>query len=115
MERANLARAGYHMAGAPDMEKFKLAIQGNFFKNCPVTIDDVNVASAIYGPSISTRKGKRRHPTPAGVVQDFIEIPRALILHNEKITLCVDLMFINNAIFLTSMDKTVRFRACIPM
>ena len=115
VKRANLARAGYHMAGAPDMEKFKLAIQGNFFKNCPITVEDVKNAEAIYGPSVSARKGKRRRPTAPKVVDDHIEIPRELIMRNEKLNGYLDCMFINNAIFLTWIDSAVKYRASVAL
>ena len=109
VEAANQARSGYHMAGAPDIEKFKLAIRGGFFKNCPITEADIKNAEAIYGPSIATRKGKRKRPTPPTVVDDWIEIPQELYAQID-LDLCMDFAFVNNATFLTSIDKQVKFR-----
>ena len=38
----------------------------NVIKNCPVTLEDVKTAEALFGPAMSTLKGKttRRQPKP---------------------------------------------------
>ncbi|CAJ1943965.1 unnamed protein product [Cylindrotheca closterium] len=112
VKRANVARSGYHMMGAPGAELFKLAIRGNFFKNCPITEEDVNISEKIYGPSVSTIKGKQKQkrPTPKAVVDDWIEMPKELLKHNSNLDLCIDIMFINNVAFFVSIDKAIKFR-----
>ncbi|CAJ1944663.1 unnamed protein product [Cylindrotheca closterium] len=110
VKRANVARSGYHMMGAPGAELFKLAIRGNFFKNCPITEEDVNISEKIYGPSVSTIKGKQKRPTPKAVVDDWIEMPKELLKHNLNLDLCIDIMFINNVAFFVSIDKAIKFR-----
>ena len=112
VERANKARSGYHMMGAIDPKLFKLAIRGNFFKNCPITEADIDVAEKIYGPSASTFKGKTKRKTPQAVVDDWIEIPKELLESNEKLDLCIDIMFINNVALFVSIDKSIKFRFC---
>ena len=115
VDRANKARAAFHMGGALDMEKFKLAIRAGFFKNCGVTEEDLSAAEAIYGPSVSLRKGKHCQPTPPGVENDWIELPPELYKFNQELDLCVDLTFINNAILLTGIDKQVKNRECVDL
>src|SRR5210317_1130087 len=112
VERANVARSGYHMMGAPDPKLFKLAIRGNFFKNCPITEEDVIIAEKIYGPSASTLKGKRKRKTPEAVVDDWIDMPKELLEHNSTLDLCIDIMFINNVALFVSIDKAIKFRFC---
>jgi len=58
IEWANLARELYHASGSPSIEAFKGILRGNLIINYPVTIADVDIAERIYGPSISTLKGK---------------------------------------------------------
>ena len=38
----------------------------NTIKNCPVTVEDVSIAEKIFGPDVSSLKGKstRRKPKP---------------------------------------------------
>src|SRR6056300_1475608 len=112
VERANVARSGYHMMGAPDPKLFKLAIRGNFFKNCPITEEDVIIAEKIYGPSASTLKGKRKRKTPEAVVDDWIDMPKELLEHNSTLDLCIDIIFINNVALFVSIDKAIKFRFC---
>ena len=113
VEGALAARSGYYMVGAPDMNKFKLAVRAGMFKNCPLTESDIVVADKIYGPSVSALKGKNKRPTPRRVVDDWIEIPKELLDMNRKIDLCVDIMFINNVVIFTSIDTAVRYRMCV--
>ena len=40
------------------MENMKIIIRQNLIKNCPVTIEYVNLANRIFGPDISMLKGK---------------------------------------------------------
>ena len=112
VKRANIARSGYHMLGAIDPKLFKMAIRGNFFKNCPITEEDLDVADKIYGPSASTLKGKTKRKTPDTVVDDWIEIPKELLEPNANLDLCIDIMFINNVALFVSIDKAIKFRFC---
>src|SRR5210317_2001293 len=89
VEHATRARSGYHMAGAPDMKVFKLAVRSGLFKNCPIEEKDIVNADKIYGPSVSAIKGKTKRPTPTAAVDDWVEIPRELVMHNEEWDLCV--------------------------
>ena len=57
-ERALIARKLYHILGSPTVEAYKAMLKGNVIKNCPVTQEDVNIAQKIFGPAISTLKGK---------------------------------------------------------
>ena len=115
VKRANAARSGYHMAGAPDIKAFKIAVRSGLFKNCPLVEEDITMAEKIYGPSVSAMKGKTRRPTPKGVHSDWIEIPPELTIHNQKLELCVDLVFINNVVALSGIDRQVKYRHYIPL
>ncbi|CAJ1964146.1 unnamed protein product [Cylindrotheca closterium] len=64
VDRANAARSGYHMGGAPGIEAFKVAVRSGLFKNCPIREEDIVIADKIYGPSASVLKGKTKRPTP---------------------------------------------------
>ena len=79
VERAKAARKLYHIVGSPTMESFKARLKGNVIKNCPVTAADVDKAEKIYGPAISTLKGKTTRKTPKAVVADEVLIPHELL------------------------------------
>ena len=110
VKRATEARSAYHMAGAPDMKTFQLAVRSGLFKNCPLEERDIVNAEKIYGPSVSAIKGKTKRPTPDAIVDNWIEIPSELIARNEEIDLCIDIAFINNFVALTGRDKQLKAR-----
>ena len=115
MERAKVARKLYHIVGSPTLEAFKAMLKSNIIKNCPVTAADVDIAEKIYGPAISTLKGKTTRQTPKPVVADEVMIPSELLMKHRQIELCMDTMFVNKQPFLTSIDKSVRFRSLVPL
>ena len=80
-----------------------------------MTVEHVNIAEKIFGADVATRKGKSTQPKSPRVVNDLIEIPRELKENNNKLILCIDNMFVNNMPMLTSINKTVRFRALVPL
>ena len=51
----------------------------NTIKNNPVTTEDLDIAKKIFGPDISSLKGKTTRRKPVPVIEDYIEIPRELI------------------------------------
>ena len=77
--RATRAREFYHQVGAPSIEMLKIAIRQNLFKNCPVTTEDIILADKLFGPDISTLKGKSTKASPAQVISDEIEVPDELL------------------------------------
>ena len=107
IERAKAARELYHVIGTPSIANYKAIIQANTIKNCPVTIQDINLAERIFGPSISTMKGKSTRKTPPTTNNDYIEIPSELVANNRNIELCIDTLIINNCSFLTTIDRTI--------
>ena len=47
---AKKARTLYHSLGCPTLENLKHILRQRIITNCPVTIEDVNIAADIYGP-----------------------------------------------------------------
>jgi len=107
VKAAEAARSAMHIVGAPDIKNIKYAIRGGLFKNCPITEEAINHAEEIYGPDGSTLKGKSTRPTTKKAVDDWIAVP--------ELELCIDMMYVNNAAFLNGIDKTIRFRNCVPV
>ena len=108
-EHAKLACKLHHDVGTPAVKNFKSLLKANMIKNCPVTIEDVNIAEKIFRPSMSSLKGKSTRRTPKPVRADVIEIPPKLIEQHRLIEPCMDTMFINQEGMLTSIDHTVKF------
>ena len=64
IRRAKAARDLYQMIGYPSLNDYKNAIKYNMIKNCPVTIDNINVAEDIFGKDIYALKGKTIQRAP---------------------------------------------------
>jgi hypothetical protein len=114
-EQAKRARELYHIVGTPTIESFKALIKMNAIKNCPVTTEDVNNAKKIFGTNMLSLRGKstRRKSTP--VREDGIEIPEELISQNREIDLCIDIIYVNECGFMTTINQTIQFRSTLPI
>ena len=114
-ERAKTARELYHIVGTPTVENFKNLLKMNAIRNCPVTSEDVTIAEKIFGPDMSSLKGKSTRRKPNPVKEDVIEIPKELITQHRDIDLCIDIMYVNECGFMTTIDRTIKFRSAIPI
>ena len=45
-------------------------------KDCPVTLEDTNVAQGIWGKDIAALKGKTTWRKPDPVAKDFVKVPK---------------------------------------
>jgi hypothetical protein len=63
---AEVARTLYATLSYPSWKDFKWVIRSNQIKDCPVTVQDVDVALKIWGKNIAALKGKttRSKPNP---------------------------------------------------
>ena len=75
LAKAKMARKLYHNVGTPSLRDFKAIVRMNAISNCPITVEDINIAEKVYGPDIGSLKGKTTRIKPKPVVRDYIEIP----------------------------------------
>jgi hypothetical protein len=109
-EHVKEARRLYNIVGTPTVENFKSLLQMKATQNCPVTVEeDVNISEKIWGPDISSLKGKSMRRKPKPVRQDIIEIPKELIRKHHGIELCMDTMYVNECGMLTAIDQRIKF------
>ena len=109
-ERAKRARDLYHAVGTPSINDFKAILRMNTISDNPVTTKDIVLAEKIFGPDIGSLKGKSTRNPPIPVVDDMIEIPRALIQSQQNVTLCIDAMKVNGLVFLTTISRNIYYR-----
>ena len=65
LKAARMAKAILCGIGHPTVHDYKSIIQRNLIKDCPVTLKDIEVMEAVYGPDVAAIKGKstRKKPT----------------------------------------------------
>ena len=114
-ERAVQARKLMHTVGAPTTSNLKSMLRQNIIMNCPVTTKDVDNAEKIFGKDVSSLKGKSTRPRPTTVIDNYVDIPREIMENNANLELCMDIMFINEIPFLTTIDRQIKFRSLVPM
>ena len=99
----------YHELREPTLENYKAFIRIGGVQNCPVRIDDINIAQNIFGPDMATLKGKSTRKTPKPVLQDWIELPKEILEKHSKIELCMDTMYINGVGLVMAVDWTIKY------
>lgn len=110
MDRAKAARNLMHSLGYPSTADLKNIIKMNSIQNCPITVQDVDVAEKIFGKDVGSLKGKTSRSKPTPVVHDIVEIPPELKEAQRDIDLCFDIMFVNGWPFLVSVSKRLKYR-----
>jgi hypothetical protein len=92
---AENARTLYVTLSYPSMKDFKWVIRSNQIKDCPVPVQDVDVALKIWGKNIAALKGKTTRHKPNLVARDYVKISTELLnLHKEDF-LTTDIIFVN--------------------
>ena len=91
---------------------FKEMLRMNIIKKYPVTTEDVNIAEKIFGPDLSSLKGKSTRRKPKPMRKDLVEIH---IMKHHNMKLCMDTMYVNESSTLTAIDQTIEFRNLVPM
>ena len=110
--RAKKARALLYSTGCSSLNDFRHMVQSNMIKNNPVTMEDIKIAESIFGKDVGLLKGKTTKQKAAPVVEDYIEIPKALMRCQRKVGLCADVMKINEMHFPATVSKNVKYRTC---
>jgi hypothetical protein len=62
----------------PSIKDFKGVIMSNQIKDCPVTIQDIDVATNIWGKNIAALKGKTTRSKMHPVARDYVKVPKQL-------------------------------------
>jgi hypothetical protein len=109
-EQATQALKLLYSLGYPSVNDMKAIIWMNAMRNNPITTEDVNIAKKIFGPDVTTLKGKTTHCTPVPIIEDRIEITRELITPQYSVTLCLDGMKVNSISFLTTILKNLMYQ-----
>jgi hypothetical protein len=76
---------------------------------CPITSKDVSNDRTIFGPDLTSIRGKTVQRAPVPVVTDYVAVPRTLIEANKVITLEADLFFVDGTAFLLTVTRRIKF------
>jgi hypothetical protein len=97
------------MIGYPSTWDFLKLVDNNLIPNCPIGWADMLVTEAILGPNMNCLKGKTVRHGELHVKLDISPIPRNILLLYCKVTLCVDIMYVNKIPFLITISRHIKF------
>ena len=110
IEKADLAKRVYEMVGRPSPRDFYNMIKYKMIQNCPVTTADIKAARKIYGADVYAIRGKTVRSAPMRVqVDTMVPVPPSILTHYRKITLCIDLFYVDKIIFLATISRKILF------
>ena len=107
-KHVKVARKLYNIIRAPSKKNYMTILCWNRIRDCPVVEKDIDLAEAIFGPDISTLKGKTDRRTLRAILQDLIAVPPELKKHSI-IELYIDVVYVNGIGFLTSIGYLLFF------
>jgi hypothetical protein len=81
------------------MKDFKWVIRSNQIKDFPVTIQDIDVATKIWGKNIAALKGNTTQCKTHQVARDFVKVPKELLKLHKEVFLTTDIFFVNEIPF----------------
>ena len=106
---AEKARMLHASLGFPSQRDFKWILQSNQIVDCPVSVQDAEVAYRIWGPNIAELKGKTTRKTPKVVELDIVQIPKEIREFHRRVSLSIDVFFVNNIPFLITLSRNIQF------
>jgi hypothetical protein len=108
---AEIARNLYKTLSYPSMKDFKWVICSNQIKECPVNIQDIDVATKIWGKHIAALKGKTTHSKMHPVARDYVKVPKELLRLHKEVFLTTDIFFVNKITFFLTLSHKICFTA----
>ncbi len=74
-----------------------------------MTHTDITNARAIFGPDLSSVRGKTVRQASAPVVTDYVAVPCSVMDRNKVVTLAADVFFVDGTAFLITMSRRIKF------
>ena len=93
------------------MKDFKWVVQSNQIKDCPVTVQDINIATKVWGKDVAALKGKTTRCKPLPVATNLVKIPKELLKLHKEVFLMADIFFINKIPFFLMLSHMIYFMA----
>jgi hypothetical protein len=107
--QADLARRIQRIIGHPSTKDFVNIVNKNLLPNCPITKADIMAAELIYGPEVGSLKGKTVRRDVGLVDAQLTDVPCSILTRHREITLCADVMKVNEIPFLVTISRHIKF------
>ena len=84
-------------------------VRSNMIVNFPVTFDDIKNTKLIFGPDITSVKGKALRHKPAIIPLDYVKIPQKILESRKHLEVSTDIIFIDKNLFLVRIIRGLKF------
>ena len=111
IKSAEVARTLYAKLCYPSWKYFKWVIRSNHIKDCPVTVEDVDVALNILGKNIAALKVKTTWSEPNTVARDSGKIPVDLLELHKEVFLMLGICFVKRIPLCLTISRKICFTA----
>jgi hypothetical protein len=108
---AELAQTLYNTLSYPSMNYFNWVTRSNQIKDCPVTVQEIDVALKIWGKNIAALKGKTTQRKTIPVARYYVKVPLELMKLHQEVFLMTDIFFLNNTPFFLTLSRKITFTA----
>jgi hypothetical protein len=95
--------------GRPSTKDFIRIVSNNQLLNCPVTKADIMAAEDIFGTEVGSLKGKTTRRQPHAMKSLVEPLPPSIMDRYQNVTLCVDIMFVNEIPMLVTLSRNIKF------
>jgi hypothetical protein len=93
------------------MKDFKWVIRSNQIKDCPVTLQDIDVSLKIWGKNIAALKGKTTRRKTIPVAKDYVKVPLELMKLHKEVFMMTDIFFVKKNPFFLTLSRNITFTA----
>ena len=106
---AEEARRIQQLIGWPSTTTFKRIVALNMLRNCPITVDDIVRAEAIYGTPTPLCKGKMTRLATTKIKLQKIPLPLPISKHHQQVNIYIDIFYVNRIPFFHTKSGKVNF------
>jgi hypothetical protein len=94
----------------PELKDLLRYLNRNSLPNRPIKRQDAINTHAIFGRDVGSIKGKTTRRKIKGILGTVANnLPKGIMEHYRDITLCIDIMFVNEIPFFLSISRNIRF------
>jgi hypothetical protein len=97
------------MIGNLSKGNYRGLVSSNMISNCLIAPTNITNAHAIFGPDLTSLRGKTVRRTPTPVVADHVAVPHAMVERNKVVTMAADVFFVDGTPFLVTLSRNIKF------
>jgi hypothetical protein len=92
-------------------EGFQVGNSEQSDQRLPVMIQNIYVATKIWGKNIAALKGKTTRSKTIPVARDYVKVPKELLKLHKEVFLTTNIFFVNNIPFFLTLSQNICFTA----